>query len=325
MTARPTTSTRFADPHDPTVEPLVTAVIVNWNTVALLERCLASLVEFGGAGAPLEVVVVDNGSDDGSVELVRRDWPDVALIECDTNLGYQKANNLGMAAARGSHLLLINADAFLTSGCLDLLLARMDADPRCGVVGPRLAYRDGSFQRWTAGREPSLSAAAVFHFGLDRLAAGANRGIYLGRDIAAAFRPDWVSSACMLVRARALAEIGPMDETFFAYMDDVDLCRRAREAGWNIWYEPQAEAIHLMGQSTKREPGAASPLALRTFNRYFARRHGRARTGLLQGIEAAGFTLRACAHGIRSVRTPASRVAARGHLRNARVSLEAPS
>ncbi len=325
MTAAPDTTARFTDPRDPTSAPLVTAVIVNWNTGALLEQCLESLVEHGAAGAPLEVVVVDNGSDDGSVELVRRDWPDVALIECETNLGYQKANNLGMAAARGAQLLLINADAFLTAGCLDRLLARMDTDPRCGVVGPRLVYRDGSFQRWTAGREPSLSAAAVFHFGIDRLAVGATRGIYLGRDVREAFQPEWVSSACMLVRARALAETGPMDETFFAYMDDVDLCRRAREADWHVWYEPEAEAIHLMGQSTRREPGAASPLALRTFNRYFARRHGRSRTRLLQGIEAAGFTLRACAHGVRSVRTPANRVAALGHLRNARVSLEAPS
>jgi N-acetylglucosaminyl-diphospho-decaprenol L-rhamnosyltransferase len=304
-------------PRSETVTPRLSAVIVNWNTCDLLDDCLISLRAHGDPG--MEVVVVDNGSTDGSVEMLADRWSDVQVIVNDTNRGYQAANNQGMRAARGDALLLINADAMLTPGCLEALEARFEADPRAAIVGPRLVYKDGSFQRWTAGRLPSLTAAAGYFFFADRVFP--HCGLWLGRDVDVAFQPGWVSSACMLVRRDALTEIGLMDERFFAYMDDVDLCARAADAGWTVWYEPAATSIHLMGQSTKRRTGEASPLALKSFIRWFGMQRGALSVAIFRTMAAMGFTLRAAIYGAAGLRNSHQRAAARAHLANARRSL----
>ena len=304
--------------------PTVTAVVVNWNTVELLDWCLGSLVEQAGNAGPLQVVVVDNGSDDGSAEHVRRAWPDVELIANDDNRGYTVANNQGLALARGTYVLLLNTDAALEPGCLDALVARLDSDPGAGVVGPRLTYGDGRWQRWTAGREPRLPAVAAYHLLVDRTPWGARRGLYLGADVTEAFCPDWVSSACLLVRRTVLEQLGGLDERLFCYMDDVDLGARARAAGWRVWYEPSAQAVHLMGQSTTRRTGRSSPAALRSFHRYYARTHGRSSRAALRAVEATGFGLRAAAYaGAGAVRRdPSAWAASRGHWQNLSLSLE---
>ncbi|HLQ62327.1 MAG TPA: glycosyltransferase family 2 protein, partial [Candidatus Acidoferrales bacterium] len=202
--------------------PELEAVVVTWNTRELMAECLRSLFA-NPPGRSFQVTVVDNGSADGESELVRRDWPQVRLIRNQVNEGFTRANNRAIRQSRARYLLLINADAMVTPGCLDGLLGCLDADPRAAVAGPRLAYADGAFQRWTAGREPGLGPALVHHLALDRLLPGlARRGLYLGRDLKEAVQVDWVSSACLLVRRSALDEIGLLDERIFTYMDDVD-------------------------------------------------------------------------------------------------------
>jgi GT2 family glycosyltransferase len=295
----------------------VSAVIVNWNTRELLDECLSSLRAHGGRA--VEIVVVDNGSTDGSVALLHERWPDVRVIANPENRGYQAANNQGMSAATGDLLLLINSDAMLQPGCLDALVARLEHDPQAAIVGPRLVYGDGRFQRWTAGRLPSLASTAASMFAVDRLRPTA--GVWLGRDVRDAFTPGWVSSACLVLRRSILADVGFMDERYFAYMDDVDLCARAWDAGYRVWYEPAATATHLMGQSTQRRTGAASPLAVQSFIRWFEQRNGRRRGSLLRAIVAAGFLARAVAHGVKGVTGPDERAAARAHLRGARLTL----
>lgn len=298
---------------------LVSVVVVNWNTAELLGPCLGSLAADVEAGTVGEVIVVDNGSTDGSRDVLAREWPGVRVVANTENRGYQAANNQGMRIARGEHLLLLNTDAMLQPGCLALLLAAMRSDPRTAVVGPRLVYADGRFQRWTAGSAPSLSSAAASFLMLDRVAPRA--GIWIGRDVDVPFEPHWVSSACMLVRRSMLDEVGLMDETFFAYMDDVDLCARARAAGWTVRYEPRTSATHLMGRSTQQAGGGASPLALRGLLRYYALSHGRSATWAMQGIAGTGFALRALAHGVAGRHRPDHRRAAHQHWRNARLSL----
>lgn len=306
------------------MEPETTAIVVNWNTADLLDACLASIAAHGGSS--VEAIVVDNGSTDGSAELVRERWPSVELIANDDNEGYTRANNQALARATGTYLLLINADAMLQPGCLPAMIARLEDHPDAGVVGPRLVYGDGSFQRWTAGAAPSLGAAVRYFWLLDRLRPSPlpPRSVYLPIDTDEAFTPDWVSSACMLVRRSALEEVGGgLDERYFCYMDDVDLCERLRGAGWTVWYDPSAVATHLMGQATKRQTGAASPAALRNFNDYFARRHGTSAATALRAVEVLGFLLRAglCAVAAALGRS-GRREQGRSHLRNARVSLQ---
>ena len=278
--------------------PTVSAIVVTWNMADLLARCLGTLKDHGPSGNAMEIIVVDNGSTDGTGEMLRREWPDVRLIANTDNLGFTKANNQGIEIARGRYLLLINADAFLTPRCLEPMVDRMAHDDRAAVIGPRLVYGDGTWQRWTAGRAPSLRAALNHFLFLERLGRGAPAlaGLYLGVDVREARRVDWVSSACMLVRADAVHAVGGMDERFFVYMDDVDLCQRLRDAGWHIWYEPAAEAIHLMGQGSRRQQGGASPAALRSLNQYFALRRGRGATAALHVIEVLGFGVRAATY-----------------------------
>ncbi len=307
----------------------ISVVIVNWNTVDLLDECLWTLREHGDTAAgQLEVVVVDNGSTDGSRELLADRWPEVVLIANDDNVGFCRANNQAIEATARPYLLLINADAQLTSGCLATLCERMVSDDRIGIVAPRLVYGDGRFQRWTAGKAPSLGSVASYLFVLDRLSGRvpAFTGTYLGYDTTEAFEPDWVSSACFLVRRAMFDAIGPLDPNIFVYMDDVELCQRATDGGWRVWYEPAATCIHLMGQSTKRKTGAASPEALRAFNRYFERQHGPRQTTVLRTLQAGGFGLRVAAYGATGAvtRDDNRRAAARAHLTHFKLSLEKP-
>jgi GT2 family glycosyltransferase len=292
----------------------VSAVIVNWNTCDLLDACLRSLRSWADEG--IEVVVVDNGSSDGSRELLAQAWPEVRVIANAENRGYQTANNQGMRAATGDVLLLINADAMLTAGCLDGLIERLRRDPEAAVVGPRLVYGDGTFQRWTAGRLPTLRAAVSYFFFIDHVLPRSS--LWLGADVREAFAPGWVSSACMVVRRCALDDVGFMDERFFAYMDDVDLCARMGAAGWTVWYEPSVTAVHLMGQSTKRQTGAASPHALSSYVRWYGMHHGRLALSIFRVVAACGFGLRSLLYTLSSGRRPHARAAARAHARNAR-------
>lgn len=272
----------------------VSVVVVNWNTRDLLAACLRSIRRHAPAGCRLEVLVVDNGSTDGSAALVRSAWPDVQLLANTSNRGFAAANNQALAVSQGRQVLFLNSDAELTAGCLEALLERMGADPRIGAVGPRLVYGDGRWQRWTAGREPTLWTALTYFWFLERLAPMSPifGGLYSSVDSRAAHPVDWISGAALLCRREALATVGGMDETLF-YMEDVDLCRRLREGGWSVWYCPQGQAVHLMGESTRRQTGSVSPAALRSFHRYFRRRHGRAAGVAVRAIAALGFGVRA--------------------------------
>jgi GT2 family glycosyltransferase len=315
--------------HVTTIAPNVTVdvsiIVVNWNTRDHLQGCLESLTAHGSAGATSEVIVVDNASTDDSVALVREHWPQVRLIENVENEGFTRANNRAIRVSNGTYLLLINSDARLTPGALDHMLDWMERHPRAGVVGPRLEYGDGSWQRWTAGRAPSLAAAVNHYLFLERLGFRELKGLYLARDVRKPFRPDWVSSACMLVRRATLDEVGYMDERLFVYMDDVDLCQRMRDGGWDVWYCPDARVVHYMSQSTTREAGSASPAALRNFNAYFAARHGSVACTALRSVEAIGCATRAVAYGLAArLRRgdPYLQGRARAHRTFARVSLE---
>ncbi|MFN8036724.1 MAG: glycosyltransferase family 2 protein [Acidimicrobiia bacterium] len=301
----------------------VSAVIVNWNARDLLQACLESLRDHPPRDRSLEIVVVDNASTDGSADLVRTGWPDVVLEVPPENEGYQRANNRGVRLSRGKYLLLINSDAQLRAGALDAMVDRLEADDRAAVVGPRLVYADGSFQRWTAGHAPDLAGVASFFlFGEKLSRAAAHRSIYLAEDVREPFRPDWVSSACMLVRRDALDEVGLMDERYFYGMDDVDLCQRFRDAGWHVWYDPAAEVVHLMGDG--RVTKKASPAGIRNFNDYFTRRHGPVAGAAARAMGCLGFGVRAAGYAGRSLVRPGGddRAAGRDHLRNARVTLQ---
>ncbi len=310
--------------------PDLTTVIVNWNTRDLLDECLRSVYDATPAGLTNHVIVVDNASRDGSVDHLRSAWPQVTVMANAENLGFCRANNQALRVSASEHVLLINTDARLRAGGIEGMLGYLRRDPRCAVVGPRLVYGDGSFQRWTAGQPFSLRTMANYLFGLDRMLPSwpGAAGIYVGRDTAEAFRPGWVSSAVMMLRRAAIEEIGLLDERIFVYMDDVDLCQRAREVGWNVWYAADVTATHFMGASSQRVTGRASPEALRALNRWFVRRHGPAAGLALRCLEVVGFGGRAAAYAaLAVVRRPAersrqARSQMRAHATHVRLALE---
>ena len=270
-------------------------VVVNWNTVDLLDDCLASIEAATPAGWLIDVVVDDNASSDGSVEHLRARWPTVRVIANADNVGFCRANNQAIGTTDAPLLLLVNTDARLAPDGIAALARHLEADDRVGVAGPRLVYGDGSWQRWTAGQLPRLSSMATYLCGLDRVAPTrfGRSGLYLGDDVGEAFRPEWVSSAVMLLRRDAIDEVGAFDDAIFVYMDDVDLCQRLGAGGWHVVYAADTTATHFMGASTKKVTGRASPEALRSLNRWYVRHHGRAAGHRLRALEAVGFGTRA--------------------------------
>jgi GT2 family glycosyltransferase len=306
--------------------PDLTTIVVNWNTVGLLDDCLRSIAEATPAFLDTEVVVVDNASTDGSVAHLRAHWPDVRVLENESNEGFCRANNRAIRSTSAPYVLLVNTDARLGPGSVEAMLAHFRRDHRAAAVGPRLVYADGTFQRWTAGAAFGLRSAAAFLLMADRVAPGRARGLFLARDTPEPFRPAWVSSAVMALRRSAIEEVGLLDDGIFVYMDDVDLCDRLTAAGWHVWYAADTTAVHFMGGSSTRGPAdtGSSPEALRALNRWFARRHGRRRARQLRCLEVLGFGARAALYGAASVvrRSAADRPRMRAHLSHVRLALE---
>lgn len=298
-------------------------IVVNWNTVDLLDDCLASIVLATPPGLVNEVVVVDNGSTDGSLGHLAAHWPEVRVIANDENVGFCRANNQAIRATESEWVLLVNTDARLSPDGIAALLGHGAAHPRTGVVGPRLIYGDGSFQRWTAGRLPSLASVGAYLLGLDRLPPFRRAGLYLAGDVAEPFRPEWVSSAVMAVRREALEQVGLLDERIFVYMDDVDLCARVGARGWQVVYAADTTAVHFMGSSTRRVTGRVSPEAVRALNRWYVRRHGHGAGVALRAVEAVGFAARAAAHAVAaSLGRQGSRPQVSAHTAHLKLALE---
>ncbi len=221
----------------------VAAVVVTYDAQPWIDRCLESV-------RGLDTVVVDHGSTDGTVELVRERFPEVRLVE-QANLGLAAGWNRGMAEVGGEHWLILNADAWLTDGSTGRLLDFADAHPRAAIVGPRLLNPDGSLQR-SVRAFPTLWRLATEYLFLRKLAPRSRllNGFYAGGfDHDEPRRCDWVMGSCMLVRRAAVDEVGPLDESYFLFSEETDWARRFADAGWEVWFDPGAECVHVGGAS----------------------------------------------------------------------------
>jgi GT2 family glycosyltransferase len=213
-------------------------IIVSFNARADLERCLGSL-RTPPPAAPHEILVVDNGSTDGSADAARR-WPDVRVIEAGANLGFARANNLGIRASTGMNILLLNSDTVVPPGAIDGLLAELERDSDVAVVGPRLVDGAGHAEL-SFGR----MIGPLNELRQKRLArSGAVDALTRQRQA-----PDWVSGACLLVRRADAEAVGGLDERYFMYTEDVDFCAAIRARGRRILFTPEVEIVHLRGRS----------------------------------------------------------------------------
>ncbi len=287
--------------------PLVTAIVVNWNTKHLLPLCLESLRTSVADEAMLEFVVVDNGSTDGSVDLLQTHFPHVRTIANGRNLGFAAANNRGMEQARGDFFLLFNSDAVAAPGAVEALLAVALAQPRAGIVGARLLNQDGSFQA-SHSRFPSLLQEALVLSTLGRRLLrpsfpSAGPGIEAGPR-----RVDWVEGACLLVRREAWQEAGGLDEGYFMYAEEVDWCRTLARCGWQTWYAPAARVVHFGGSSSRTRPTQREADLYRSRVRFMRKHYGRGHAAALKGLIVTSTAAKVCAHALlRQVRPAAAR------------------
>jgi hypothetical protein len=232
----------------------LSVIIVNYNTRDLLRDCLES-VYASEVGFTYEVIVVDNCSPDDSVRVVQQEFPQVELVVSDVNGGYAYGNNLGLRRARGRDLLLLNADTVLPPTALRGMMDFMRAHPDAGVAGPKLVLADGSLDLACRRSFPTLEVALYRLLGLSRRYPHSprynryNLG-YLDPDEVA--EVDSVVGAFMWIRREALDQAGLLDERFFMYAEDIDLCYRIKmDHGWKVYYNPAVEVTHYKSQSTK--------------------------------------------------------------------------
>jgi GT2 family glycosyltransferase len=280
----------------------ISTIVVNLNTRELLRACLASVF---AEESPLhnEVIVIDNGSTDGSTEMVIREFPSVRLVVNPKNEGFARPNNVGMQMATGRHLFLLNSDAALHHGALGRLSTFLDNHPDAGACGPRLVHPDGRLQRSARGF-PDLWTHTCDMFFLDKLFPGSR---VFGRGEMGYFsydrtqEVDHVMAAAFLVRREVLATAGAFDERFSIYYNDMDWCYRIKEHGWKIYYVHDAVVTHHGGATV-----AAVNLDFSYFHElydnvmlFYQKRYGRPGIVAYRLILAAGFLLRSLAWSIR--------------------------
>lgn len=234
-------------------QPDLSVIIVNWNTGDLLRQCLESLRP-QAATACFETLVVDNASKDGSGDMVQALFPEVQLIANAENLGFAAANNQAIRRARGRYLLLLNPDTIVMAGALQTMVGYLDQHLDVGALGCRLLNADGSVQT-SCSHFPTLSNVALDSLGLSRLFPRSRllaryKMTYWGHDEER--EVDQPSGACLMIRRKAWEQVGPLDERFFMYYEEVDLCRRLRQQGWRIVFTPVAQVVHLGGQSSRQ-------------------------------------------------------------------------
>ncbi|MGC9520484.1 MAG: glycosyltransferase family 2 protein [Anaerolineae bacterium] len=255
--------------------PRLSVIVVSWNVRDLLQRALESVYASWSHASGMEIVVVDNASSDGSPEMVETAFPEVTLLHNETNVGFASANNQGLEIARGDYLLLLNSDTEALGGALPELVSYLDAHPQVGLVGPRLFNDDGTTQS-SRRRFPTLPILFLESTWLQRLMPRPLLNRYYVADVPDSEEQlvDWVTGAAMLVRREAITDAGPLDPGFFMYSEELDWCRRIRQAGWDIAYTPSAEIVHYGGKSSEQVAPARHIYFQSSKIRYARKYHG---------------------------------------------------
>ena len=256
---------------------VLSIVIVSWNVKALLERCLLSVLANDDPSRDrCEIIVVDSASSDGTAEMVRQQFPSVKLVASQSNLGFSKGSNVGIAQSSGQYILLLNPDTEIVGDAPSVLVGYMDSHPDVGAVGPRVLFPDGRIQS-SRRRFPTLATAFIEStvlqpwFSHNRVL----RDYYvLDRSDDQEQDVDWLIGACLLIRRKAWEQVGPLDEALFMYSEELAWCRRLKAAGWRAVYIPWATIIHHEGQSSSQVVPARHIYFQSSKVRYFRKHHG---------------------------------------------------
>jgi len=288
--------------------PLVLSIIiVNWNVCDLLRDCLRSLYQQMRMPANCwELILVDNHSEDGSVEMLREEFPGAILMVNSENLGFAKANNQAFRICRGRYVLLLNPDTVILDHAVDRMMEILEARPDVAALGCPLLNPDRSLQqRWTGGSQPGLLNLTC-HFLLPyRLLSASilSKPLCLEKEPVNDKEVGWVSGACMLLRREALGE-QIFDERFFLYGEDLELCNRLVHAGWKVIYTPRAQVVHHGGRATERQTSEVQLSRLRNLREIFAMRNGRRSLLLFDFLLSVGYLARSLGYGVAAFTRP---------------------
>lgn len=280
-------------------------VIVSWNSERYLRGCLSS-IPAGAGKLAFEVFVVDNASRDGSAVLVKAEFPAARLIANSANRGFAAANNQGLRLATGRYALLLNPDTRVHEGALERLAAFMDGNPDAGACGPMLLNEDGSMQH-AARRFPTFGFAFGSKTVLGRLGlfrASYDRVKMRGERFDSAMEVDQPSGAALFLRKSALDRVGLLDDGYFIFFEEVDLCRRIRDAGYRIVLRPEARVTHYGGRSRRQNRAAIILPGAQSLLRYFRKHEGALKSACFElafrPLFALGICLDAAGAGLKA-------------------------
>jgi GT2 family glycosyltransferase len=271
----------------------LTISIVSWNIKDLLEKCLKSVFEHT-KGISYEVFVSDNGSTDGTIEMVKKDFPQVKLIENGANIGFTKANNKVIREAKGRYVILLNSDTIITPRSMEALVKFMDEHPEAGAVGPKLEYPDGSPQP-SCRSFPTIETELYKALFLDQLFPKSER---FGKHMMSFWdhnderEVDQLMGAAMFVRREVIDQIGLLDENIIFWFDEVDWCRRIKDKGWKIYFTPASKIYHYKNKGFAQWKGFrksfnAMKIWRKSRNYYYRKHHGIPSMLLVNLLDAA--------------------------------------
>lgn len=293
--------TKAPFPMPPSPAPDLSIIIVSWNVSDLLRGCLGSI--FAGVGElAVEVIVVDSASSDDSVAMVAREFPQVILLPQVENVGFPRGNNIGLAAAGGRYLMLLNPDTVVVGDALPTLVGYLDAHPAVGVVGPQLRFPDGEVQS-SRRRFPTVLTGLFESTWLEGVAPRRLLDHYYAADLpdGETAAVDWVMGAALVTRREVVAAVGGLDPAYFMYSEELDWCRRIKSAGWEVVYLPRARIVHYQGKSSEQASTARHINFNRAKLRYFRKYHGRPAAFLLRAVILANFAAQLLLEGAKGL------------------------
>lgn len=254
--------------------PDLSIIIVSWNVRDLLAACLESILR-SAPGLTIEIIVVDSASEDGTVDMLRQRFPQVSLLPQTANIGFTRGSNIGLAAAQGRYLLLLNPDTEIIEDALSRMVTYLDEHPAVGIVGPHTLNGDGSYQS-TRRRFPTIALGFFESTWLQPYAPRMMMDRFYVRDVPedATLKVDWVQGSALMARREVYAQIGGLDEGYIMFSEELDWCKRAVLSGWRVAYLGSAYITHHGGKSTDQVIARKHIHFQESKLRYYRKYHG---------------------------------------------------
>lgn len=294
-------------------------IIVSWNAQKYVQQCLSTL-RTACEGLTTEILVVDNASSDGTPALVEREFPEAIVIRNSANIGFARANNIGMRLAAGRYFALINSDVEVPSGCLQTMVSYLDSHPAVGLLGPGMLTPSGSLGP-SCMRRPRLTIWLAWAIGLASICPGLSLQIANPTTMGTS-DVDILNGWFWMARKSAVAQVGLLDEQFFMYGEDMEWCHRFWDKQWKVVYLREAEAVHYGGASSARAPIRFYLEMQRANYQYWRRYHGPVSRAAYIAISVLHHTCRVLGHGVLSFVRPSSRQEAEHKVKRSAASLK---